>query len=159
MPETVKVPWEKDGEEFDAEKAKSYLTALHEDKTKLQERLKSATDGKKDASGREKDLLKENTRLKVQMKTGLSDRQIQRLVGDTEDELLEDAQLFAEETGVELHDFTASVGTPGNDPDGGEGEGGEEPKQFSQNYRTPQGQTAGTHDAPDFKGIIENMQF
>lgn len=159
MAETVKVPWEQDGEEFDAEKAKGYLNALLSDKEKLKERLQSTSESKRGASAREKELQKENTLLKVQMKTGLSDRQIQRLVGDTEEALLEDASLFAEETGIELNDFTASVGAPGDNPDGDEGAGNEEPKQYSTNYRTPQGQTAGSHEAPDLKGIIETMQF
>lgn len=163
MAETVKVPWEQDGEEFDAVKAKSYLNAIASDRDKARqerdsykERLKSATDGKKDASAREKELQQENTRLKVQMKTGLSDQQIKRLVGDTEDELLEDAQLFAEETGIELTDFTASAGTPGTGSGDGEDEG-EQGKQFSTNYRTPQNQSMADHEQVNYAELAASL--
>lgn len=163
MAETVKVPWEQDGEEFDAVKAKSYLNAIASDRDKARqerdsykERLKSATDGKKDASAREKELQQENTRLKVQMKTGLSDQQIKRLVGDTEDELLEDAQLFAEETGIELTDFTASAGTPGTGSGDGEDEG-EQGKQFSTNYRTPQSQSMADHEQVNYAELAASL--
>lgn len=166
MAETVKVPWEQDGEEFNAEKAKSYLTAILSDRDKAREerdtykdRLASASTSKKEATAKEKDLQRENIRLKVQMQTGLSDRQIQRLVGDTEEALLEDAGLFAEETGIELRNLIGDVGTPGEEPGANEEqEQSEEPKQFSTNYRTPQGQTMGSHQSEDISGIIENMQ-
>lgn len=166
MSDEIKVPWEKPGEVFDQDRAKSYLEAItadrdkaREERDKVQARLKEATDSKKGASAREKELQKENILLKVQMKTGLSDRQIQRLVGDTEEALLEDAGLFAEETGIELRDLIGDVGTPGEEPGADEGqEQPEEPKQFSTNYRTPQGQTMGSHQSEDISGIIENMQ-
>lgn len=164
MAETVKVPWEQEGAgEFDAEKAKAYLSAVASDRDKarqerdtLKDRLKAATDGKKDSSAREKDLLTENTQLKVQMKTGLSDQQIKRLVGDTEDELLEDAKLYADETGIELVDFTASVGAPDGESGGGEGSENEG-KPFSTNYRTPQGQSMAQHEQTDYAKLVESM--
>lgn len=153
MPEE-QVPWN-DGE-FDEEKAKSLILSLRSDKEKLQGRLKTAMDGKKDVSARERDLQQENTRLKVQMKTGLSDQQIKRLVGETEDELLEDASLFAEETGIELTDFTASAGTPDTGSGDGEDEG-EQGKQFSTNYRTPQNQSMADHEQVDMAQLVESL--
>lgn len=163
MVDEAKVPWEKDGEEFDAEKAKSYLNAIASDRDKarkerdtLKDRLKTASDGKKDSTAREKDLQQENVRLKVQLKTGLSDQQIKRLVGDNEDELLEDAQLFAEETGIELTDFTASAGTPGTGSGDGEDEG-EQGKQFSTNYRTPQNQSMADHEQVNYAELAASL--
>lgn len=163
MDDTVKVPWEKDGEEFDAEKAKSYLNAIASDRDKarqerdaLKDRLKAATDGKKDSTGQVKELQQENIRLKVQLKTGLSDQQIKRLVGDNEDALMEDAQLFAEEVGIELRDFTAGAGATDEGSDGGEGDEGQ-PKQFSANYRTPQGNSMSEHDQTDFAKLVESF--
>lgn len=153
MPEG-QVPWE-DGE-FDEDKAKSLILSLRADKDKLKERLSTATGDKKDSSAREAELQKENTRLKVQMKTGLSDQQIKRLVGETEDELLEDAELFAEETGIELTDFTASAGTPGEEPGDGEGDG-EQGKSFSTNYRTPQNQSMADHEQVDYAKLAASL--
>lgn len=160
MADKVEAPWEKEGEEFDAERAKAHLTRLLDDKARLQERLRDAGNAKKDSSNETEELRKENLLLKVQMKTGLSDRNLSRLVGTTEEELLEDAELFAEETGIELRSFIdPTAGTPGDESGADdEGEGKEQEKSFSTSYRTPGGQSLAGRDEPDFAGIIEGLE-
>lgn len=167
MPER-EMPWDKEGVEFDADKAKTFIRSLirendtlKEDNSKLSDRLKDARDGKSNASKSERELRKENTLLKVQMRTGLSDNQLKRLVGETEEELLEDAQSFASETGIELRDLIAEVGTPDEGHGGGEGasEGEQQQKPFSGNYRTPTDQTRGLHNEVSNADIIAALDF
>lgn len=150
MPEAAKVPWDKDGEEFNEEKARAYLENLYADKTKLQERLKDAQSKSKSGSGEAEELRKENLKLQVQMQTGLNDSQIKRLVGGTFEELMEDAEAFASETNVELRSFFGdpdAEGTPGEDPDGAQEP--QEPKDFGRNFRAP-GQNQPIPDTIDY---------
>lgn len=159
MADNEKVPWEQDGQEFDADKAKKYLTALLEDKTKLQERLSKLTTSSKDKGSKAAELEKENLRLKVQLNTGLSDRQVARLVGDDFDALMQDAEAYASETGLELRSFI-------NDPEAGTaGEGqsqendeGEQQRQFVSDYSPPRRQMV-PEDTYDAKAIIDSMDF
>lgn len=157
---TDKIPWEQDGEEFDADKAKSYLTNLLSDKKKLQDRLTKLTSDSKDKGSRAGELEKENLRLKVQLNTGLSDRQVARLVGSDFDELMADAEAYAEETGIELRSFIepADAGTPGDDPQGGDGNEGDEQKQINRNFIPPR-RTETPEDSYDAKSIISSMEF
>lgn len=136
-----KMPWEKNGEEFDAERAKAYIVGLNRDVENLKARNKDLLSKSKDAGKGSKELREENLKLQVQIQTGLNDRQIARLTGDTLDEMLEDAEAYAEETGIELRSLLEpdedSTGTPGNDqgdPDDGENE---EQKQVARNFRPP----------------------
>lgn len=151
MANSVEAPWERDGEEFDAEKAKAYLTALAGDKEKLQTRNKELQSKSKSGSGEADALRKENLKLQVQMQTGLNDSQIKRLVGSTFDELMEDAGEFASETNVELRSFFEAPedaeGTPGEDPDGAQEP--QEPKNFGRNFRAP-GQDQPIPDTIDY---------
>lgn len=150
MPEAAKIPWDKDGEEFNEEKARSYLESLHADKTKLQERLKDAQSKSKSGSGEAEALRKENLKLQVQMQTGLNDSQIKRLVGGTFDELMEDAEAFASETNVELRSFFGdpdAEGTPDEDQDGAQEP--QETKDFGRNFRAP-GQNQPIPDTIDY---------
>lgn len=155
---TVKVPWEQDGEEFDAEKAKSYLTSLLNDKQKLQDRNKELQSKSKSGSSEAEELRKENLKLQVQMQTGLNDNQIKRLVGDSLDELMADAEAFAEETGITLRSFfedpEAGEGTPDEDQDGAQGES--EPKHVSRNFRAP-GQKQAIEEPVDYDKISANL--
>src|SRR5699024_11608581 len=81
----------------------------------------------KNAGSTNSELQAENDRLKIQLQTGLNDRQVARLVGDTLEEKLADAEAYAEETGIELRSIfdSEAEGTPG-DPAGAEDEEDEE---------------------------------
>lgn len=141
MPDEGQVPWE-DGQ-FDEEKAKQLILNLRKEKESLQTRLKDANAKSKNAGSASADLQAENDKLKIQLQTGLNDRQVARLVGDTLEEKLEDAKAYADETGVELRSFfdtDAGEGTPGEPgSEGGEnGDGGQQPEpQVGLNYRAP----------------------
>lgn len=157
MADTEKVPWERDGEEFDADKAKAYLNTLLSDKEKLQTRNRELQAKQKSGSGEVEDLRKENLKLQVQMQTGLNDSQIKRLVGDTLDEMLEDAEAFASETGVELRSFfetPEAEGTPDEDQGGAQGDS--ESKYVSRNFRAP-GQSQPIPDAVDYDKIAAGL--
>ena len=141
MPEEDgQVPWN-DGE-FDEEKAKQLILNLRKEKESLQTRLKDANAKSKNAGSASADLQAENDKLKIQLQTGLNDRQVARLVGDTLEEKLEDAKAYAEETGVELKSFF-DTDTGEGTPAGPGGEGGEGEQQSQQeprvglNYRAP----------------------
>lgn len=157
MADTEKVPWERDGEEFDADKAKAYLNTLLSDKEKLQTRNKELQAKQKSGSGEAEDLRKENLKLQVQMQTGLNDSQVKRLVGDTLDEMLEDAEAFASETGVELRSFfetPEAEGTPDEDQGGAQGD--PESKYVPRNFRAP-GQSQPIPDAVDYDKIAAGL--
>src|SRR5699024_2361821 len=135
------MPWEKNDEEFDAEKAKAFIIGLNRNIENLKSRNKDLVAQKKNAGSGAKELEAENLKLKVQIETGLSDKQIARLNGGTLDEMLEDAAAYAEETGIELRSLLepdeSPEGTPGTDQgdsDDGEEEAGE---QVARNFRAP----------------------
>src|SRR5699024_11979464 len=87
MPEdNGEMPREKDGVEFDADKAKQLTLNLRGEKKTLQERLKESNAKTKNAGSTNSELQAENDRLKIQLQTGLNDRQVARLVGDTRSE-------------------------------------------------------------------------
>src|SRR5699024_3098426 len=139
MPEdNGELQWEKDGDEFDAEAAKKLIHNLRDDKKTLHERLKYSNTKTKNAGSTNSELQTENDRLNIQIQTGLNDRQVARLVGDTLEEKLADAEAYAEETGIELRSFfdSEAEGTPG-DPAGAEDEEDEEKPTPGMNYRAP----------------------
>lgn len=149
-------PWDKDGEEFDADKARRYLSNLLSDKQKLQDRLDTQ---KKGSEEKYANLEAENVKLKVQLNTGLSDKQVARLVGDTFEEKMKDAEAYAEETGFELHSFFESedsADTPG-DGQGANDDGEQEPeKQVNRNFNPPQNGGQGIQ-APDYGDIVKKL--
>lgn len=135
------MPWEKSGEEFDAERAKSYIIGLSRDIENLKSRNKDLAAQKKDAGSGTAELKAENLKLKVQLNTGLNDRQIARLTGDTFDEMMEDAAAYAEETGVELRSAFDTeddpTGTPGNDQGDPNDVDDEGQRQVGRNFKPP----------------------
>lgn len=140
MPEdNGEMPWEKNGEEFNAETAKQLILNLRGEKKTLQDRLKDSNAKSKNAGSEKSELQQENDRLKIQLQTGLNDRQVARLVGDTLEEKLADAEAYAEETGIELHSFFDSEANEGTPPegDGAEESGNEEKPAPGMNYRAP----------------------
>ena len=158
MPEdNGEMPWEKDGEEFDADKAKQLILNLRGEKKTLQERLKESNAKTKNAGSTNSELQAENDRLKIQLQTGLNDRQVARLVGDTLEEKLADAEAYAEETGIELRSFfdSEAEGTPG-DPAGAEDEGDEEKPTPGMNYRAPAQKQQGVPE-PDLASMAQDL--
>lgn len=133
----AKMPWDREGETFDEDKARKWIADLVGDKEKLQERLSKATSSSKGKAGEAEELRKENLRLKVQIHTGLDDRQIARLVGNTFEEVMEDAAAYAEETGIELRSLIEDddAGTQDQDDSGVGHEG--QAKTVERNYRNP----------------------
>lgn len=133
----AKMPWDREGETFDEDKARKWIADLVGDKEKLQERLSKATSSSKGKAGEAEDLRKENLQLKVQIHTGLDDRQIARLVGNTFEEVMEDAAAYAEETGIELRSLIEEddAGTQDQDDSGAAPEG--QTKSVERNYRNP----------------------
>lgn len=133
----AKMPWDREGETFDEDKARKWIADLVGDKEKLQERLSKATSSSKGKAGEAEELRKENLRLKVQIHTGLDDRQIARLVGNTFEEVMEDAAAYAEETGIELRSLIEDddAGTQDQDDPGADREG--QTKSVERNYRNP----------------------
>lgn len=141
MPEdNGEMPWEKEGEEFDAEKAKQLIINLRNEKKSLQDRNRDLSSQKKTAGSTSAELQKENDKLKIQLATGLNDRQVARLVGDTLEEKMADAEAYAEETGIELRSFlepeAEGSGTP-QDEAGAEGNEDEQKPPQGMNYRAP----------------------
>lgn len=133
----AKMPWDREGETFDEDKARKWIADLVGDKEKLQERLSKATSSSKGKAGEAEELRKENLQLKVQIHTGLDDRQIARLVGNTFEEIMEDAAAYAEETGIELRSLIEDddAGTQDQDDSGAGHE--EQAKSVGRNYRNP----------------------
>lgn len=133
----AKMPWDREGETFDEDKARKWIADLVGDKEKLQERLSKATSSSKGKAGEAEELRKENLRLKVQIHTGLDDRQIARLVGNTFEEVMDDAAAYAEETGIELRSLIEDddAGTQDQDDSGAGHEG--QTKSVERNYRNP----------------------
>lgn len=87
-------PTPQDGE-FDADKARDKIRKLNSEAKNLRERAKKADEAEKNATdaAQENSTLKaENLRLKVAIKAQLPAEIAERLRGDTEDELLEDAE-------------------------------------------------------------------
>lgn len=159
------MPWEKSGEEFDAEKAKTLILGLNRTIDNLKARNKDLLSAKKSAGEGSDELKSENLKLKIQLHTGLNDKQVARLNGDTFDEMLEDADSYAAETGIELRSFFESeqspTGTPGNDQ-GGEGEGYEdgEREPVGRDFRPPtrkHGQTSG--QSVDLSALAKEIDF
>lgn len=130
--EDWKAPWEKDGSEFDAEKAKKLLYNLYRDREDLETRVKTAT-GERDALKtrvdgletkglseldrlkRENEQLKaklaedteaklENARLKLAIDNGLTVAQARRLIGTTPEELEADLPNLLEDLGPRRND-------------------------------------------------------
>lgn len=137
MPENDgQVPWE-DGE-FDEEKAKKLILNLRDEKKTLQDRLKDSNAKSKSAGSEKSALQTENDKLKIQLQTGLNDRQVARLVGDTLEEKMADAEAYAEETGIELRSFFEPE-AEGTSPEGAGAEGDEDDEKPSPglNYRAP----------------------
>ncbi len=137
MPEEDgQVPWNEG--EFDEEKAKSLILSLRSENKTLKDRLKDSTAKSKSNGSAKDELQKENVNLKVQLATGLNDRQVARLVGDTLEEKMQDAEAYAEETGIELRSFLEpeAEGTP-EDRVGAEGEEEERKPAPGMNYRAP----------------------
>ena len=158
MPEdNGEMPWEKDGEEFDADKAKQLILNLRGEKKTLQERLKESNAKTKNAGSTNSELQAENDRLKIQLQTGLNDRQVARLVGDTLEEKLADAEAYAEETGIELRSFfdSEAEGTPG-DPAGAEDDEDEEKPTPGMNYRAPAQKQQGIPE-PDYASMAQDL--
>lgn len=143
MPEdNGQVPWE-DGE-FNEEKAKSLILNLRNEKKVLQDRNKDLNAKVKNSGSDSASTKAENDKLKIQIATGLSDRQVARLVGDTLEEKMADAEAYAEETGIELRSLLEpeAEGTPG-DPVGADGEEEELKAPPGINYRAPGQQAQG----------------
>lgn len=143
MPEdNGQVPWE-DGE-MDEAKAKSLILNLRNEKKVLQDRNKDLNAKVKNSGSDSASAKAENDKLKIQIATGLSDRQVARLVGDTLEEKMADAEAYAEETGIELRSLLEpeAEGTPG-DPVGAEGEEEELKAPPGINYRAPGQQAQG----------------
>lgn len=162
MPEG-QAPWEKNGESFDAEKAWSLITNLREEnstlrseKSTLQDRLRNSSSSTKKEKDEASTLRKENMTLRLQMDTGLTEKQVARLVGDTFEDKMKDAEAYAEETGIELRSLIAHDSDPSEDQDVEGGTGGEEPKRFERNYRAP-GQIVPAEDPVDYGKIAQLM--
>ena len=158
MPEdNGEMPWEKNGEEFDADKVKQLILNLRGEKKTLQDRLKDSNAKTKSAGSTNSELQAENDRLKIQLQTGLNDRQVARLVGDTLEEKLAYAEAYAEETGIELRSFLDSEaeGTPG-DPAGAEDEGEDEKPAPGLNYRAPAQKQQGVPEV-DLDDLAANL--
>ena len=130
--EDWKAPWEKDGSEFDAEKAKKLLYNLYGDKEALEAKVKTVTGERdtfktkvdefetKDLSEidrlkRENEQLKskpvedtetklENARLKLAIDNGLTVAQARRLIGTTPEELEADLPNLLEDLGPRKSD-------------------------------------------------------
>lgn len=158
MPEdNGEMPWEKAGEEFDAEKAKQLIQNLRAEKKTLQDRNKDLSTKTKSAGSEKTSLQAENDRLKIQLQTGLNDRQVARLVGDTLEEKMADAEAYAEETGIELRSFLEpeAEGTPPEGA-GAEGEGEEEKPTPGMNYRAPAQKQQGIPE-PDLEEMARDL--
>lgn len=166
MPEG-QAPWDKDGEKYDEEKARNLIVNLRQEKSDLQSRLAQAeTDrdtyksrldntskNSKTKTNEVKELEKENIKLHVQIQTGLDDKQVNRLVGDTLEEKLEDAKAYAEETGIELRSIFEE---PGGTPDD-QGQDEEKEKPVERNYRAPGGpsRVEEPFNPKDFLGVFD----
>lgn len=158
MPEdNGEMPWEKDGEEFDAAKAKQLILNLRNEKKTLQDRNRDLSSQKKSAGSTNSELQAENDRLKIQLQTGLNDKQVARLVGDTLEEKLADAEAYAEETGIELRSFfePEAEGTPPEEA-GAEGEEEEEKPTPGMNYRAPAQKQQGVPE-PDLAEMAQEL--
>src|SRR5699024_2636255 len=118
--------------------AKQLILNLRNEKKTLQDRNRDLSSQKKSAGSTNSELQAENDRLKIQLQTGLNDKQVARLVGDTLEEKLPDAEAYAEETGIELRSFFDSEdeGTP-QDPAGAEDDEDEEKPTPGMNYGAP----------------------
>lgn len=81
--------------EFDADKARDKIRKLNSEAKNLRERAKKADEAEQNATNAAKEnstLKAENLRLKVAIKAQLPAEIAERLRGDTEEELLEDAE-------------------------------------------------------------------
>ncbi len=153
-----KSPWEKKGEDVDAEKAKKFAYSLLKQNEGLTEQVATATREKddlqktvdevsqkdeteKDRLAREKkkledDLAKANVtvnetlKLRVAIRKGLNETQAKRLVGSTEEELESDADALVQSFG-------------------GSGEGADDESKDSNPRRQPRRLTTGVDDAGD----------
>lgn len=84
-----------------AELTKASETAKREGETETQRLERELADSKAKLEESAKST-RENDLLKVRLETGLSEKQVSRLVGDDFDALLADAKEYAEENGVKL---------------------------------------------------------
>lgn len=153
-----KSPWEKKGEDVDAEKAKKFAYSLLKQNEGLTEQVATATREKddlqktvdevsqkdeteKDRLAREKtklegDLAKANAtanetmKLRVALRKGLNETQAKRLVGSTEEELESDADALVQSFG-------------------GSGEGAEDESKDSSPRRQPRRLTNGVDNVDD----------
>jgi len=159
------MPWEKNGEEFDAEKAKAFIVGLNRTIDNLKSRNKDLVAQKKSAGEDGEGLKAENLKLKVQIHTGLTDKQIARLNGDTFEEMMEDAENYAAETNIELRSLlepdSDSTGTPGNGQGNqGEGEGEGEREPVARNFRPPaQGRGEPSGQSVDMDELAKQIDF
>src|SRR5699024_837083 len=146
-----------DGEAFDADEAKQIMRTLRGLQKTVQDRLKEPNAKAANAAATNSELQAEGDRLKIQLQTGLNDRQVARLVGDTLEEKLADAEAYAEETGIELRSFfdSEAEGTPG-DPAGAEDEEDEEKPTPGMNYRAPAQKQQGITE-PDLASMAQDL--
>lgn len=157
MPEdNGQVPWENG--EFDEEKAKSLILNLRSEKKTLQDRLKDTQTKSKNAGSEKSELQKENDKLKIQLQTGLNDRQVARLVGETLEEKMADAEAYAAETGIELRSFLDSEaeGTPPEGAGAEEEEDEQEKPTPGLNYRAPAQKRQGIPEV-DLKDLAADL--
>lgn len=157
MPEdNGQVPWE-DGE-MDEAKAKALILNLRNEKKVLQDRNKELGAKAKNAGSEKGGLQQENDKLKIQLATGLNDRQVARLVGETLEEKMADAEAYAEETGIELRSFLDSEaeGTPPEGAGAEEEEDEQEKPTPGLNYRAPAQKRQGIPEV-DLKDLAADL--
>lgn len=87
------------GEEFDAERARAKIRKLNSESKNLRRRAAEAEEKAKGAGEKDEKLTAleaENLRLKIGLKHGLPESVLKRLSGNTEEELLQDAEELME---------------------------------------------------------------
>lgn len=116
--EPYKAPWDKNGTEFDAEKARNLLANKDADEKKLKERLAELEKAQQEAENaklsdqqrieKERDEAKsasekatlEAARLRALVKFGLSEEDLEFIHGGTEEEVLASAERYSERHGT-----------------------------------------------------------